>query len=103
VKSLRQELLNDGNVVEQRQWGQTAFLQQVASELGDDPGLGGVRDRWLVRLHNAYLAKHGEQSLQRFQIASAESLLPAPKPQESVHRFAVQILESDGFLIQPPA
>ena len=58
VKSLGQELLSDRHVVEQSGGGQTAFVQQVASELGDDPGLGGVSDRWLV-LHDAFLAKHG--------------------------------------------
>jgi hypothetical protein len=57
----------------------------------------------LVRLHNAFLAKHGQQSLQRFGIASTDSLLPASKPQESVHYFTVQILDIGMFLLKPSA
>ena len=53
VKSLGQELLNDGHVVEQGGGGQTPLLQQVAPELGDDPGLGVVRDRLLVLFHKS--------------------------------------------------
>jgi len=102
VKSLGQELFNDGNVVEQRGGGQTAFLQQVAPELGDDPGLG-VRDQWLVWFHNAYLAKHGQQSLQGFRIASTNPLLPTAKAQKSVHNLAVQRVDINVFLHQPPA
>ena len=52
-------------------------------------------------LHNAFLAKHGQQSLQRFRIASADPLLPAAKPQESIHHLAVQSLDIDMFLLQP--
>ena len=59
MESLGQELLSDRHVVEQSGGGQTPFVQQVASELGDDPGLGGVRDRWLVP-HDADLAKHSQ-------------------------------------------
>jgi hypothetical protein len=103
VKSCGQELLNDGHVVEQRGRGQTAFLQQVAPKLGDDPGLGAVRDGWLARPHNAFLAKHGQQSLQGFRIASANSLLPMAKSQKSIHNLAVQSLDSDVFPHQPPA
>jgi hypothetical protein len=88
MKSLGQELLNDGHVVEQRERGQAAFLQQVALELGDDPGTDAVRDRWLV-LHNACLAKHGQQPPQRFGIASANPLLPTAKAQKSIHNVAV--------------
>ena len=103
MKSLGQELFNDGNVVEQRGGGQTAFLQQVAPELVDDPGLGVVRDQWLVRLHNAYLAKHGQQSLQGFRIASTNPLLPTAKAQKSAHNLAVQRVDINVFLLQPPA
>ena len=103
MESLGQELLNDRHVVEQRGRGQTAFLQQVAPELGDDPGLGVVGNRWLFRLHNAYLAKHGQQSVQGFRIASANPLLPTTKAQKSIHNIAVQSLDSDVFLLQPPA
>ena len=54
-------------------------------------------------LHNAYLAKHGQQPLQRFRIASANPLLPTAKPQKSIHNLAVQSLDIDVFLFQPPA
>ena len=103
MKSLGQELLNDGHIVEQRGGGQTAFLQQVAPKLGDDPGLGVVRGRWLVRLHNAFLAKHGQQSLQGFPIASANPLLLSARSQKSIHNLVVQRPERDVFLLQPPA
>ena len=99
VKSLGQELLNDGHVVEQRGRGQAAFLQQVAPELVDDPGPGVVCDRWLVLFHNAFLAKHGQQSRQRFRIASADPLLPTAKSQKSIHNLAVQCLDIDVFLL----
>ena len=103
MKSLRQELLNDGNVVEQRCWRSSAFLQQVPPELGSDPGPGVVRDRWLVRFHNTGLAKHGQQSQQRLRVASTNSLLPTAKAQKSIHNFAVQRPDRDVFLLQPPA
>ena len=103
MKSLGQELLNDGHVVEQRCWRQTAFLRQVKPVLGDYPGLGVVRDRWLARFHNAFLAKHGQQSLQRFRIASPNPLLLTAKSQESIHNLAIQSLDIHLFLLQPPA
>ena len=40
--------------------------------------------------------------VQRFRIASANSLLPPPKSQESIHNLAIQILDIDMFLLQPP-
>jgi hypothetical protein len=70
-------------------------------ELIGNPGTGVVRGRWL-QLHNAYLAKHGEHPLQRFRIASADSLLPSSKPQEPGHYLAIQILDIDMFLFKPP-
>jgi len=103
VKSCRQELLNDGHVVEQRGRGQTAFRQQVAPKLGDDPGPGVVRDRGLVRFHNTGLAKHGQQSLQRLRVASTNSLLPTAQAQKSIHNLAVQSLDINPFPLQPPA
>ena len=103
MKSLGQELLNDRHVVEQRGEGQTTFLQQVASELSDDPGLGGIRDRWLIRLHNACLAKHGQQSLQGLRIASSNPLRPMAMSQKSIHNLAVQSLDIHVFMLQPPA
>ena len=103
MKSFGQKLLNDGHVVEQRGGGQTAFLQQVAPVLGDDPGWGVVRDRWWIRLHNAYLAKHGQQSLQGLRIASANPLMPTAKVQKSIHNLAVQSPDINPFLLQPPA
>ena len=104
MKSLDQELLNDRHIVVQRGRGETAFLQQVAPELGDHPGLGVVRDRCLVRrFYNACLAKHAQQSLQGLRIASANPLLPTAKVQKSIHNLTVQVLDSDLFLHQPPA
>ena len=90
VKSLGQELLSDRHVVEQRCWGQSTFLQQVTLELVDDFRPGGVRDR-LLGLHNAFLAKHGQQSIQGFRIASTDPLLPLANPQKSIHNVAVQM------------
>jgi hypothetical protein len=103
VKSLGKELLNDRHVVEQRGWGQAAFLQQVAPELLDDSRPGVVRDRLLGMLHNTFLAKHRQQSLQRFRFASADQVLPAARPQESIHNLAVQGLDINVFLFQPAA
>jgi hypothetical protein len=103
VKLLGQELLNNGNVVEQRGGGQTAFLQQVAPELGDDPGLGVIHDQWLVRLHSALLAKHGKQSLQGFRIAPTQPQLATAKTQKSIRDLAVQGLDINLLLLQPPA
>ena len=71
-------------------------------ELADDSGMSGVRDRWLV-LHDAYLAKHGQQSLQRLRIASTNPLLPTAKSQKSIHNLAVQSLDINVFPLQPPA
>jgi hypothetical protein len=64
--------------------------------------MGGVHDRWLM-LHNAYLAKHGQQSLQGLRIAPANPLLPTAKAQKSIHGLAVQSLDSNLFLLQPSA
>jgi len=82
---------------------QTAFLQQVAPELADYPRLGVVFDRPLVLFHNTCLAKPSQQSLQRFRIASADSLLPASESQKSIHYLAVQITDIDMFLLKPSA
>jgi hypothetical protein len=103
VKSLRQELLNDGNVVEERCWRSSAFLQQVPPERGSDPGPGVVRDRWLVRFHNTGLAEHDQQSLQRLRVASTNSLRPTAQSQKSIHNLAVQSLDINLFPLQPPA
>jgi hypothetical protein len=48
--------------------------------------MGAIRDRWLA-LHNAYLAKYGQQSLQGLRIASANPLLPTAKAQKSIHNL----------------
>lgn len=53
--------------------------------------------------HDALLAKHGQQSLQRFRFASADPLLPTAKPQVSLHNVAVQVPGIDMFLYQPAA
>ena len=39
----------------------------------------------------------------RFRIASANPLLPTAKSQKSIHNLAVQSLDIDVFLLQPPA
>jgi hypothetical protein len=53
--------------------------------------------------HNSFLAKHSQQSLQRFRIAFAKPLLPTAKMQKSIHNLAVQSLDINLFLHQPPA
>lgn len=103
MKSLGQELFHDGHVVEQRGWGQAAFLQQVAPEIVGDPLPGVVRDRLLALFHDASLAEHGQQSRQCLRIASAGSLLPTAKSQKSIQNFAVHGLDIDVLLFQPPA
>jgi hypothetical protein len=64
--------------------------------------LGSVRDR-SRRLHNAYLAKYDQQPKQRFRFASANPLLPAAKAQKPIHNLAVQMPDSNPFLLQPTA
>src|SRR5580700_10527231 len=64
--------------------------------------MGGVGDRWLM-LHDAYLAKHGQQPLQRLRIASANPLLPTAKAQKAIHKLAIQSRDVNVFLLQPPA
>ena len=54
-------------------------------------------------LHDAYLAKQGQQSLQGFRIASTNPLGPTAMSQKSIHNIAVQSLDSDVLLLQPPA
>jgi hypothetical protein len=103
VKSLSQELLRNGYVVEQRGWGQAAFLQQVTPELVGDPRPDIVSARLLVLFHNAFLAKHGQQPRQCLRIASADPLMPTAKSQKSIHNLAVQGLDIDVFLFQPAA
>ena len=71
-------------------------------ELADDSGMSGVRGRWLV-LHDAYLAKHGQQSLQGLRIASTNSLRPTAMSKKSIHNIAVQSLDINVVLLQPPA
>src|SRR5260370_32057758 len=64
--------------------------------------MSGVRDRWLV-LHDAYLAKHGQQSLQGLRIASTNPLRPTAMSKKSIHKIAVQSLDINVLLLQPPA
>jgi hypothetical protein len=40
--------------------------------------------------------------VQRFRVASADSLLPPPESQEPAHYLAIQILDIDMFLFKPP-
>ena len=53
--------------------------------------------------HNAFLAKHGQQSRQRFRFSSADPLLPTAKAEETIHNVAVQNLDIDVLLFQPAA
>ena len=54
--------------------------------------------------HDAFLAKHGQQSLQRFRIASANPLLPTAISQKSIHDIWLsRAWTSNVFLLQPPA
>jgi hypothetical protein len=103
VKSLGQKLLNDRHVVVQRRLRQSAFLQQVTPELVGYLRAGVVCYRLLARLYNARLAKHSQQSFQRYRIASADSLLSVAKSQESIHDIAIQIPDGDLLLLKPPA
>jgi hypothetical protein len=54
-------------------------------------------------LHDANLAKHGQQPLQRLRIASANPLLPTAKTQKAIHNLAIQSLDVNVFPIQPSA
>jgi hypothetical protein len=54
-------------------------------------------------LHDAYLAKHGQQSLQGLRIASTNPLGPTAMSQKSIHNIAVQSLDGNVLLLQPPA
>jgi len=101
MESLQQELIHEGYVVLKRRKGPAEILRQVALKLGDDPGAGGARSRWLA-LHCALLAKQGQQSLQCFRIAPAKALLPTTRPEKSIHDPAVQITNLDMFVSQPP-
>jgi hypothetical protein len=101
MESLQQKLINEGDVALKRRKGPAEILRQIALKLGDDLGAGGLRERWRA-LHCALLAKQGQQSLQRFRIASAKALLPTTRPQKSIHDPAVQITKLDMFVSQPP-
>jgi hypothetical protein len=72
-------------------------------KLSGDPGTGVVRDWWLTRLHDAFLAKQGQHPVQCFRVAPINALLPTPKAQEPVHDLLVQRLYLDVSLPQPPA
>jgi len=56
-----------------------------------------------MALRCVLLAKKGQQSLLRFRIARAKALPPAAKPQKSIQDPAVQIVELNTFVFQPPA
>jgi hypothetical protein len=56
-----------------------------------------------LRLHNADLAKHSQQSLQGLRIASANPLRLMAMSQKSIHNLVVQILGSNLFLFHPSA
>ena len=49
------------------------------------------------------LAKHGQHPIQCFRVAPTNALLSTTKAQESVHDLAVQSLNLDAFVLQPPA
>ena len=102
VKSLGQELLNNRHIVEQCRLGQTAFLQQIIPELPDDFGPCAQLARLLL-FHNTGLTKHGQQSPQRFRIASADPMLSASDLQEPIHHPAIHIVDFQMFLPKPSA
>jgi hypothetical protein len=56
-----------------------------------------------VRFHEAFLAKHGQQSLQSFRIAPTQPQLATAKTQKSIRNLAIQSLDRNLFLLQPPA
>jgi hypothetical protein len=45
----------------------------------------------------------GQQPHQGFRIASANSLLPTAKAQKAINNLAIQSLDINLFLLQPPA
>jgi hypothetical protein len=71
-------------------------------ELADDSGMSGIRGRWLV-LHDAYLAKHSQQSLQGLRVAPTNPLRSTAMSQKSIRNIAVQSLDINVVLLQPPA
>ena len=101
--SLHQELLNKRHVVLGRCGGPSEFLQQIAAELGRHLGTGVVRDCRLTRLHDAFLAKHGQHPIQRFRVAPTNPLSTTTRPQESIHDLIVQTFYLDVFVLQPTA
>jgi hypothetical protein len=72
-------------------------------KLGGHLGTGVVRDWRRTRLHDTFLAKHGQHPIQRFRVAPTNALLSTPKTQKSIHDLVVQSLNRDVFVLQPPA
>jgi len=70
-------------------------------KLGGNLGTGAARDYRRALLHDAFLAKHGQHPIQRFRVASTNSLLSTPKAQESVHDQVVQSLYLNVSVLQP--
>jgi hypothetical protein len=68
--------------------------------------MGHVLPRALYRqfsvlFHSSRLTKPGQESTQYASIASADSLLPFVMLHESIHYFAIQILEQDMSALKP--
>jgi len=68
--------------------------------------MGHVLPRALYRqfsvlFHSSRLTKPGQESTQYASIASADSLLPLVMLHESIHYFAIQILDQDMFVLKP--
>ena len=57
----------------------------------------------MLLFHDACLAKHVQHSCQCFRIASANPLLATTKSQKLIYNLAVQRMDRDVFVLQPPA
>ena len=57
--------------------------------------------RFTVLFYNSRLAKPSQESAQYACIAAADSIVPFVMLYESIHHFAIQILEPDMFVLKP--
>src|SRR5260370_4031963 len=63
--------------------------------------LRALARQFSVLFHSSRLTKPGQESTQYASIASADSLLPLVMLHESIHYFAIQILDQDMFVLKP--
>jgi hypothetical protein len=103
LKSLQQELSNERHVVLGRCRGPSEIPYQIAVKPGGDLRTGIIRDWRRTRLHDAFLAKHGQHPIQRFRVSPTNTPLSATPAQESIHHVVVQSFNRDLFVLQPPA